>query len=396
MYLCYFAKWLNLLIIFACAVFCLMVGAVIYSVNLMDHILGYCRTMKALFVAIPIICGLFWISGVSLFVRSFKFRRHKYQQELMKAAIVHHDMQQIDTPLTQPQPRRCTRRRVARVTISATFWFIFVVLNLVILGVFSALVYFELNTLPKTNGTIHVGDGLLSATATIGRTDENILHITSTDPNSFNNSNYDLFFTQGIAHAQERLWQMEFQRAVGSGRLGELTGLNDAVVKIDKLARTMNFYGHAQESLAGLTARSQQIIRAYCDGVNAYLANKALRLPIEFIVLGLDRPRDWVPADVLVWTKIVSYMLSGNLDNELQRWDLLMLLNVDKERIDSLLPKYDGQIQGSTHSAEPTAVWSLSVVHFFFFFSCRVGFPFFLFQPPSFRLFSKARFLTRI
>src|SRR5689334_10495495 len=31
----------------------------------------------------------------------------------------------------------------------------------------------------------------------------------------------DLYFAQGYVHAQERLWQMEFNRRVGSGRLSE-------------------------------------------------------------------------------------------------------------------------------------------------------------------------------
>ena len=34
----------------------------------------------------------------------------------------------------------------------------------------------------------------------------------------------DLFFAQGYVHAQERLWQMEFQRRVGQGRLSEVLG----------------------------------------------------------------------------------------------------------------------------------------------------------------------------
>lgn len=34
----------------------------------------------------------------------------------------------------------------------------------------------------------------------------------------------DLFFAQGFVHAQERLWQMEFQRRVGQGRLSEILG----------------------------------------------------------------------------------------------------------------------------------------------------------------------------
>lgn len=34
---------------------------------------------------------------------------------------------------------------------------------------------------------------------------------------------YDLFFAQGVIHAQQRFWQMEFQRRVGAGRLSEVS-----------------------------------------------------------------------------------------------------------------------------------------------------------------------------
>ncbi|MEZ5934190.1 MAG: penicillin acylase family protein, partial [Alphaproteobacteria bacterium] len=34
----------------------------------------------------------------------------------------------------------------------------------------------------------------------------------------------DVIFAEGYAHAQDRLWQMEFQRRVGAGRLAEIVG----------------------------------------------------------------------------------------------------------------------------------------------------------------------------
>src|SRR5688500_16287719 len=43
-------------------------------------------------------------------------------------------------------------------------------------------------------------------------------------PHLYAQSEQDLFFAQGYVHAQDRLWQMLFNRAVGSGRLSELFG----------------------------------------------------------------------------------------------------------------------------------------------------------------------------
>src|SRR5688572_24123306 len=43
-------------------------------------------------------------------------------------------------------------------------------------------------------------------------------------PHLFAASERDLFFAQGYVHAQDRLWQMHFNRTVASGRLSSLFG----------------------------------------------------------------------------------------------------------------------------------------------------------------------------
>jgi penicillin amidase len=43
-------------------------------------------------------------------------------------------------------------------------------------------------------------------------------------PNIYAQTTYDLFFTLGYVHAQDRFWQMDFWRHIGSGRLSEMFG----------------------------------------------------------------------------------------------------------------------------------------------------------------------------
>src|SRR5216683_4613687 len=64
--------------------------------------------------------------------------------------------------------------------------------------------------LPKTKGELHL-QGLHESVEVI--TDRYGV------PHIYAQNEDDLFFAQGFVHAQERLWQMEFNRRLGSGGL---------------------------------------------------------------------------------------------------------------------------------------------------------------------------------
>lgn len=145
----------------------------------------------------------------------------------------------------------------------------------------------------------------------------------------------DLFFAQGVVHAQERLWQMEFQRRVGQGRLSEVLG--EAALEEDRFLRTWGFYEAAKSAYARLYPEEKRAVDAYVAGINAYLASRP-PLPLEFRLLGF-RPEPWTGPDVLVWAKMMSYDLSANWDRELLRYRLLAR-GLSPERIAELLPPY--------------------------------------------------------
>src|SRR5690606_19141141 len=56
-------------------------------------------------------------------------------------------------------------------------------------------------------------------------------------PHIYASNTHDLFFAQGFTHAQDRWWQMEFARAVGDGRIQELTGASDVAMPKDIFIR---------------------------------------------------------------------------------------------------------------------------------------------------------------
>lgn len=145
----------------------------------------------------------------------------------------------------------------------------------------------------------------------------------------------DLFFAQGFVHAQERLWQMEFQRRVGQGRLAEVLG--EVALPQDRFLRTWGFYQAAKSAYQRLYPEEKRAVDAYAAGVNAFLASGG-PLPPEFRLLGF-RPEPWTGPDVLVWAKMMSFDLSMNWEEELLRHRLLAR-GVSPERLLELMPPY--------------------------------------------------------
>jgi penicillin amidase len=141
-------------------------------------------------------------------------------------------------------------------------------------------------------------------------------------------NSHDLFFSQGYVTAQDRFWQMEFWRRIGSGRLSEILGAS--ALPNDRFIRTIGWRRSAEADMALLEADSRAALEAYADGVNAYLSQRAGRLGFEFTVLGLNGvrydPEPWSPVDTLTWAKVMAWDLSGNLDSELNRARMSALL----------------------------------------------------------------------
>ncbi|ALG68303.1 penicillin acylase family protein [Beggiatoa leptomitoformis] len=191
--------------------------------------------------------------------------------------------------------------------------------------------WFLQTTLPTVTGELHF-KGLL-APVTISREPSGVVHIQAENET-------DLFYAQGVAHAQDRLWQMEFQRRIGAGRLAEILG-NKAIDQ-DKFLRTWGFYRAAEQAYLALDSEGKAVINAYVAGINGYLESDPT-LPIEFYLLGV-KPAKWTPADVLVWSKMMSFNLAGNRRTELRRYALLAK-GLTEERIAELMPLYANQVQ---------------------------------------------------
>ena len=143
----------------------------------------------------------------------------------------------------------------------------------------------------------------------------------------------DASFALGFLHGQDRLWQMEFDRLLGQGRLAEVLG--EAALPIDRFLRTLGLAHRADAALAGLDPATLALLDAYARGVNAAIARFGATLPPEFLILR-HRPEPWRPADTLLFQKLMALDLSGNWREELLRARLAQRLT--PAQMDDLWP----------------------------------------------------------
>ncbi len=134
-------------------------------------------------------------------------------------------------------------------------------------------------------------------------------------PSIFANDLPDAYRALGFVHAQDRFFQMEMTRRVGAGRLSEVLG--EATLRFDRLMRTLDFYRLAEQSVALMEPAARAAVDAYAEGVNAWLATEPA-LPPEFLLLRAA-PEPWVPADSVVWGRLMAFQLSNNMSDELLR-----------------------------------------------------------------------------
>ncbi len=146
-------------------------------------------------------------------------------------------------------------------------------------------------------------------------------------PQIYAESTHDLFFAQGYVHAQDRFWQMEFWRRIGSGRLSEVFG--ETTLGTDQFARTVGWPRAAAADEALLDNDSKQVLQWYADGVNSYLKEND-NPGLEFAFMGLQgveiKPEPWTIRNSLTWLKVMAWDLGGNMDDEIERATLIGLL----------------------------------------------------------------------
>jgi penicillin G amidase len=207
---------------------------------------------------------------------------------------------------------------------------VIVVLALVLLAVG---LYLPRASFPKVSGEIKLDR--LASPVDIYRDSYGIPQIYAQTP-------HDLFFAQGYVHAQDRFWQMDFWRHIGSGRLSEMFG--ESQLETDTFLRTLGWARIAQQEMYEMTPGETALLQAYADGVNAYLADhKGRALSLEYAVLKLltpdYTPESWEILNTLTWGKAMAWDLgSSRMDSEVGYAVLMKTLT--QQQIGDLFPPY--------------------------------------------------------
>ncbi len=147
----------------------------------------------------------------------------------------------------------------------------------------------------------------------------------------------DALRAQGFIAGQDRLFQLEATKRAAAGRLAEVFGAGDdnAILKLDREARVIGFHRIAGRQAAILSSRSRGVLEAYLGGLNAYIAARSNKHPIEFKLAGFE-PEVWTAADLLAVMYYLGWASSANFDAELAAHRVLQA--VGEEAFDEIAP----------------------------------------------------------
>jgi penicillin amidase len=183
---------------------------------------------------------------------------------------------EISTPKSRRSP-------VTRIIV----W-LFLAVLLVVAALMAYAYYVAHSALPQLDGQVQIRG--LSAPVTVTRDGHGVPAIEAA---TFD----DLFFAQGYVTAQDRLWQMDMMRRYAGGELSEILG--EDTLRLDREQRILGLRDAARKALEMASPRDRSFFEAYTRGVNAYIATRGDRLPIEFRILRYA-PKPWQAEDSVV------------------------------------------------------------------------------------------------
>ncbi len=134
----------------------------------------------------------------------------------------------------------------------------------------------------------------------------------------------DAFFAQGFFCAQDRLWQMDWDRHRAYGRSAEWLGA--PAVEQDAFLRRTGLEASSLADYAAIDAPARAMLDAYAAGVNAFIENGG-PLPVEYVLLD-EQPEPWRAWDGLAVFK-ARHLFMGTFESKLWRGRLIERIGPD-------------------------------------------------------------------
>ncbi len=194
--------------------------------------------------------------------------------------------------------------------------------------------------LPDTESTAVVGVG---SAARIVRDERGIPHVLADDDE-------DLFLGFGLAMAQDRLFQLDYLRRKGLGRLSEILGSDG--LEVDLVARTVGLNRIAAAHWSELPDEPRRLATAFAAGINAHIDSLSDDAwPVEFDLLDY-RPEPFSGVDLLAIETEFRWYLTG-------RFPIIVLPELARRRLGDgpLLEDYlRGEQEGE--AILPAGLWN--------------------------------------
>lgn len=199
------------------------------------------------------------------------------------------------------------------------------------------------DALPDLNSKLELNG--LEDVVNIWRDQYGIPHINAT-------SVHDAFYAQGFVHAQDRLWQMEFDRRRATGRWSEVVGSSGLL--FDRFARRAGIRESAEQDYEHFNDETRDMLDAYAAGINAFI-NTTDSLPVEYSITGIE-PEAWQPWHSCAIFKVRHILMGTGMSKLLRARTLVgigpeMAMRLRAEAYDGevlIVPpgeKYDGLIR---------------------------------------------------
>ncbi|MFK7935469.1 MAG: penicillin acylase family protein [Saprospiraceae bacterium] len=163
---------------------------------------------------------------------------------------------------------------------------------------------------------------------------------------------------QAFVTAQDRLFQIEFYRALIRGEGASLVG--NSMLESDIQMRVLDLKGNATRNFQYLDVETKQMLDWYCEGFNEYLKVGKAEFPLELSLLGIT-PNPLQPEDIVSITHFIGLFHSQNMEDEILSLNLaartdkaaeLLPLSVSLDRTKPLIHVTDSLVIEGSNSTE--------------------------------------------